>query len=131
MNSHRPTQLISLLTSYSFSQTTSRLPQFSKDYFHFKTTPIFRTLPDHSQFLNYSQNIPILPIHSYSQTTPILKLIKTTPILYHTNSHNTPRLAGLMVALRNIPETDKHTHKSKQDSPLYFGSYWSQNTVSC
>ena len=41
------------------------------------------------QFLNYSQDIPILrlqttpslfPVYSYSQTITILKLIKTTPI---------------------------------------------------
>ena len=60
-----------LQTTYSFSQTTSRLPQFSKDYFHFKTTPIFRTLPDHSQFLNYTQNIPIfILLTTTTQNTP-------------------------------------------------------------
>ena len=77
-----------LQTTYSFFQTSSRLPQFSKDYFHFKTTAIFRTLPDHSQFLNSSQNIPILRLqstprlllfYSYSHPTTILQLIKTTP----------------------------------------------------
>ena len=60
-----------LQTTYNFPQTTSSLPQFSKDYFHFKTTPIFRTLPDHSQFLNYTQNIPIfILLTTTTQTTP-------------------------------------------------------------
>ena len=188
---------------------------------------MFRTLPGNSQFLNYSQYIPILrlqttprllPVYSYSQTTPILKLIKTlpfytTPTLIilpdHSNfqytpikmiepvpppthcqvlirhrdyslsqitlrlflfsdysqtlsslrtptptgnhlalsqisqrllapisnySHTMPPLTSGMLAwwlLWGISQTDRRTHTSTQDSPMYFGPCWSQNTVSC
>ena len=107
------TPVLRLLTDYSHSQTIYRLHTASlklpPDYLnsqktisilrplqyseHSQTTPrplpIFKLLSEYS----YSplQTSPrLLPVYSYSQTTPLLKLIMTTPILHHSNSHNTP-----------------------------------------
>ena len=74
------TPVLRLLTDYSHSQTIYRLHTASlklpPDYLNSqKNISILRPLQysDHSQFLNYSQNIPILRLQTTTtQTTPNL-----------------------------------------------------------
>ena len=114
-----PTHCQVLIRHRLFSFTdTLRLFLFS-DYS--PTTSIFYTLSslrtptptgNHLALSQISQRLPA-PISNYSHTMP-------------------PLTSGMLAwwLLWGISQTDRHTHTSTQDSPLYFGSCWSQNTVS-